>query len=296
MRKTTLAVLVSMLFALTLPVLAFASDPGSAIVRATSVTDDFTSLGYKEPGDTEILPYWWVINNGDNPDPAALGQFYSEYGTQSRIWVVDGEFVRLQMDPSPTWSGGYVGTELSERQTLYAAELPGVWLPTPGHPVTLDVTMRYSPGFSPDGMGTQVGSAGLWFWNSPVAPTGQYPTKALGFNWASAPSGANFTGLGASVFGAGYNPYFERVRGLDMQAWNDWQIEWGANEDGTQYARFYINGVLVGSTTIAMPFPALSTTIWHDNQFQRGRSPFVLFQEIQSSQWIDIDYVKIEQH
>lgn len=269
------------------------------IVDPGYVYDEFKKLGIKQPGDTDDDPYWWVINNGGG------AQFYDNCGTSS---CATGEkeqslkYARLQLlhDTAPVWDEqNYLAAEISEYRTLYSSQVPGRWLPTSGHPVTISTNVRFSPNYQQNGTDGAVGTAGMWLWNSYPDAQSYAPLYAFGFNWTENGSAGNFSGLQMSVLQNSIPVYSQPINlSLNMAAWHVWLVTWSVNSAGAQSIQWRVDGTLVGQTTLAEPFNALSLTFWNDNQFPtfvEGGDYAVIMHNPASTQNFDIDWVEISQ-
>jgi hypothetical protein len=270
------------------------------IVDPGYVYDEFKKLDFKAIGDTGDSPYWWVINNGDNVQTYAnCGDATCATGEKEQSL----KYARLQLlhDATPAvWDGlEYNGVEISEYRTMYSSALPGRWLPTYGHPVTVTAVVRFSSNYLQNGTGGAVGSTGLWLWNSYPDPVQYVPVKAFGFNWAESGAAGMLGGLQMSAFQDSYPIYNQApTLSLNMAAWHTWSFVWSANTAGAQSVTWSVDGVTTGQTALEAPFPALSLAIWNDNQyptFLEGGQYAVVYHNPSSVQNFDIDSIEISQ-
>lgn len=298
----------SLLFLLFLP-LQIIAPPLSAtaasmekhtVVNPGYVYDDFKKVDIKSPGGSGSDPYWWVINNGDN---------IQTYDNCADASCITGEkeqslkYARLQLihDTTPAvWVGTeYNGTEISEYRTMYSSALPGRWLPTYGHPVTVTAIVRFSSNYAQDGTGGAVGSAGIWLWNSYPDPVQYAPVNAFGFNWDENGTAGGYNGLQMTALQDTVPFYIQPLAiSLDMTAWHTWSFTWSANASAAQSITWSLDGVTTGQTTLATSYPALSLTIWNDNQFPTflGNGQFaVIYHNPVAPQNFDVDSVEISQ-
>ena len=204
-------------------------------------------------------------------------------------------------DSTPAvWDGTeYNGTEISEYRTLYSSALPGRWLPSYGHPVTISAVVRFSSNYLPNGTGGAVGSAGRWLWNSYPDPVQYAPITAFGFNWVEHGAAGGMDGLQMTAIQNSYPVYSQALpTSLDMTAWHTWSFTWSVDASAVQSISWSVDGVTVGQTTLAAPYPALSLTFWNDNQFptflENGQYG-VVYHNPTAVQNFDIDSVDISQ-
>lgn len=277
-------------------ILAISLPVEATVVGINSVFDTFDEVIVKDPGDTDLDPYWWIIQNGD------LGQYYALCGDASCTSALSENgttFARLQLQPDAT-PGNLTISEISELRTGYSSG-QGVWLPTPDHPVIATARVRFSPNYVEDGSGEAVGSAGFWLYNSYIDFPNQtlQPIKALGLAWGEAGSGAgDFDGLHVMVLRDNVAVYNKTVRpAVDMSDWMTWQMKWSAGANGKQDIRFWVDDKPVGHVVLHDPLPALSLTFWIDNQFVQDLSDPLSaeFHNPAADQYFDIDSVEIYQ-
>jgi hypothetical protein len=296
MKKITSAVITF----LTIGLLFSSAKPAQA---ANFFEGFFPPLTFKQPGDPQ-RPGLWFINDGDFHDGSY--QYYSHCGDSScirskREGVLDW-YLSATMFPDNT-PGNYVNMEASELQTgyVYGDGLENTH-PTPGHPVNLIAKLRCS-GCNLDGSGGQVGSWGLWQWNSyPEAnPDGSFtlhPITSLGFGWGQ--QGGIFpAGLTMNIFRDSLPILLQPVvsPGLNLQEWHTYRVKWSQNIAGIESVTFYIDGNIVGSSIIPGGMPALSETFWHDNQLPTGFDEFgnliVTFMNPSVPQSVDVDFISV---
>ena len=268
----------------------------ATVVGADSVFDTFDEVVVKDPGDTDLVPYWWIIQNGD------AGQYYALCSDASCTEALSESvttFARLHLWPDAT-PGNMTISEISELRTGYSYG-QGVWLPTPDHPIIATARVRFSPNYLEDGSGEAVGSAGFWLYNSYIDFPNQtlQPIKALGFAWGEAGSGGgDFEGLHVMVLRDNAAAYNKTVRpAVDMSEWMTWEMKWSASANGKQDIRFWVDGKPVGHVVLHEPLPALSLTFWIDNQFVADLSDPLSaeFHNPTADQYFDIDSVEIHQ-
>ncbi len=279
------------------------------IARAASFFEDFSPpLRFKQPGDPQ-RPGLWYINLGDFHQGSF--QYYKHCGDSSCIEQGNDEagtkYLNMIMyhDETP---GNYVNMEASELQTGYAfGQGYEDTHPTVGGPVTVTAKMRCSS-CNLDGTGGQIGSWGLWEWNSypevqaDGAFGGGHPITSIGFGWQQA-GGLFPGGLNIEVFKDNIPYYFVPLSfvlpSLDLTQWHTYSFTWSADSAGVESVNYYIDGNLVGLTTIPVSMPALSQTIWHDNQLVTGfdatGKPITTFVNPNIPQAVDIDYVTVSQ-
>ncbi len=285
----SVAIAVVMMFAMGMVVRA-------TVVDASSVFDSFDEVVVKDPGDTDLDPYWWIIQNGD------LGQYYALCGDASCTAALNENgttFARLQLQPDAT-PGDLIVSEISELRTGYSYG-QGRWLPTPDHPVIATARVRFSSNYLEDGSGGAIGTAGFWLYNSYIDFPNQtlQPVTALGFSWCEEGAGdGELEGLRAMVLHDGVSVYNKTVRpAVDMSEWMTWKMEWSASQNGKQDIRFWVNDKPVGHVVLHDPLPILSITFWADNQFALDPSdPFLIeFHNPPTNQHFDIDSVDVHQ-
>lgn len=274
--------------------------PSHTVVQPGYVYDEFKKIEIKAPTDGDNDPYWWIINNGDG------AQTYANCADATCVTAENEgslKFARLQLNHDTTpavWDGSeYNGTEISEYRTMYSSTLPGRWLPTFGHPVSISARVRFSPNYAPDGSGGAVGSAGLWLWNSYPATPDYAPANAFGFNWSESGAAGGLGGLQVTALQATIPVYSQPVgQDLDLSDWHTWSFTWSADAGGAQSLEWGLDGASVGQTQLAEPFQALSLTFWNDNQFptflENGQYS-VVFHNPSAEQEFDIDWVEIDQ-
>jgi hypothetical protein len=237
--------------------LALVAMPAAAGGQPDIVFDNFDVVQIKQPDNTGDDPYWWIIQNGGE----------QQYYATEKVGKTTFARLRLFHDTTP---GDYVSSEISEMRTGYSYGLPARWLPVVGHPVVAVARVRFSPNYHQDGSGGAVGSAGFWLWNSYVDLVTQtmHPVTSLGFSWAEQGSVGGYSGLGMSVVQDTYPVYVQPVtRTVRMNDWMLWTMVWSVDSAGAQSVRYWIDGHLVGETTLDSPLPALSITLWNDNQY-----------------------------
>ncbi|HSD85601.1 MAG TPA: hypothetical protein VLG46_17195 [Anaerolineae bacterium] len=287
----SVAVVIALLLALSLPV-------GATVVGANSVFDTFNEVVVKDPSDTDLDPYWWIIQNGE------AGQFYQLCSDDSVACTQAEEengttFARLRLWPDAT-PGHFICSEISELRTGYSYG-QGVWLPTPDHPVIATARVRFSPNYLEDGSGGAVGTAGFWLYNSYIDFPNMtlQPMTALGFAWGEeGSSGGDFEGLRVMVLRDSVSLYQKTIRpAVDMSAWLTWKMKWSAGSNGKQDVRFWVDDKPVGHVILHDPLPALSLTFWIDNQFalELSNPPLVEYHNPITDQYFDIDSVEIHQ-
>lgn len=275
-------------------------DPSSTIVEAGYVLDDFSKLHIKKPDHSTEDLYWWIINNG------AGQQYYNNHGNASSIKASNAgadEFARLEIEhdaANEPWDGAeYIGTEISEYQTMYSAALPGRWLPTLDHPVIITAQVRFSANYLADGSGGAVGSAGMWMWNSYPDPQTYVPIQAFGFQWLQQGSVGGMDGLQLTAAQDSYPIYSQLISPtLDLTAWHTWSLEWAETATGEQTLAWRLDGELLGETTLTYPYAALSLTLWNDNQhpvLTETGDMIIVFSNPAAAQDFDINWVEIYQ-
>ena len=273
---------------------------GATQVSADRVLDEFKKIEFKQFGDTDEDPYWWIINNGDQ------GQHYEGCSDAACVLAEKGPggntdekekfYARLQLLPDQT-PGFYTGAEISEAQTGYAYGQPAKWYPSVGHPVTATTRVRFSGNYHQDGGGGAVGSAGFWLWNSPADFINLefHPATALGFIWVEDEALIG-DGLRMIVLQDDDYSHNEPVTiPLDLTQWTDWKIIWSVDENEQQTLQFFIDDTLVGQTTLTTPLPALSITLWNDNQYPAllNGEYTIEYHPASATQNFDIAYVEV---
>ena len=282
------------------------------IVLAASFVENFDPpLKFKQPGDQQ-RPGLWLINDGDFHQGSF--QYYKRCGDSScinreeeEINHVTNNFLRTTMyhDETP---GNYVNMEASELQTGYVfGQGYEDAHPTPGNPVTLTARMRCSR-CNFGGSGEQIGSWGLWLWNSypEIQPDGTFggnnPVNSIGFAWAQN-GGVLPGGLNIAVFKDNIPVYFVplafTVSPIDLTQWHTYSFTWSTDALGTETVTYFIDGNQVGFTTIPGGMVPLSETIWHDNQlvtgFDQNGKPISVFLNPAVPQSVDVDFVSVSQ-
>lgn len=301
-KKVILASSPLFLFALAVPV----------IVLAASFFEGFNPpLKFKQPGDPQ-RPGLWLINDGDFHNGSF--QYYKHCGDSScidrgeeELGNVTNNFLRMTMyhDATP---GNYVNMEASELQTGYSfGQGFEDTHPTVGSSVTLEARMRCSR-CDFYGNGGQVGSWGLWEWNSyPVIQTdgtfgGGNPINSIGFGWAQA-GNVIPGGLNIEVFQNNIPVYFIPLAyfmaPIDLTQWHTYKFTWSVSSGGLESVSYFIDGNQVGQTDIPGGMPSLSETIWHDNQlvtgFDQNGRPVTSLINPDVPQSVDVDYVTVSQ-
>lgn len=274
-----------------LTVFGRSASPGKGARRKLS--DDFGSIR-PQPGGP-----WYVINWGseDGQPRRWEGQ---NYGSDSCVRAVRGggdSFARLEVSP-PDTSGFYANAELAERRTGYASGEPGVWKPSPGHPVELETRVRWSPNHDASGGGGAQGSSGVWFWNSPVdmAAEDYADIQAFGLSWTTQDS-AVLKGINVAVVRTTpYGPYpvwsAGPKRAVDLQEWNDFDVIWSEGGGGAQTVKFSLNGEALGTARLEQPFGALSLEIWSDNQVPTRTG--IDYRNPTAKQAFEVDRIEVE--
>ena len=267
------------------------------------VAEDFRKVVYKDPSDP-MRPGMWFINYGNNQQYYDKHGAYAAAGESSSITRgTEGttDFLRMQLTPDATFEGNYVDTEAAELRTGHSYGSPCADTdPTPGHPVQVTARMRCT--CSAGGADDQVGSWGLWLWNSyPDVPAATiHPITAMGVNWVQ--DGGYFPpGLAATVLQEDNPIYFQPVRtplGLDLRDWHVFRFVWRADGPVDQVT-FFVDDALVGTTVIpraVTPMGKLSLTIWHDNQVPSDPTAVPATEVVNPTmaQNLDVDYVRVD--
>ena len=283
-----------------------------AIVMAASLFEDFSPpLKFKQPGDPQ-RPGLWLINDGDFKNNSF--QYYKRCGDSScinrkeeEIDNVKTNYLSMVMyhDETP---GNYVNMEASELQTGYVfGQGYEDTRPEPGRPVTVSTRMRCSS-CNFDGSGDQIGSWGLWLWNSypEIQPDGTFggnnPVNSIGFAWAQT-GGVLPGGLSINIFKDNVPVYFVPLSyfmpPINLRDWHDYSFTWSIDSSNIESVAYYIDGALVGQTNIPGNMPALSQTIWHDNQlvtgFDQNGKPVSTLINPEIPQTLEIDFVSVSQ-
>ena len=283
-----------------------------AIVLAANFFEDFSPpLKFKQPGDPQ-RPGLWLINDGDFKNGSF--QYYKRCGDSScisrkeeEIGHVNYNYLSMGMHHDET-PGNYVNMEASELQTGYVfGQGYEDTHPAVGNPVTLTARMRCS-NCNLDGSGGQIGSWGLWLWNSypEIQPDGTFgggnPINSMGFAWAQQ-GGLLPGGLNIAVFKDNVPVYFVPLAftlpPLDLKQWHTYSFTWSVDEAGLESVVYYLDGIQVGQTTIPGGMPFLSETIWHDNQlvigFDQNGRPITTLVNPAVPQAVDTDFVTVSQ-
>jgi hypothetical protein len=303
-RRSVVRVGIALLgLALLLPTSAGAVPPGSGgvVCGPPGVADDFHRVTYKRPGDP-MRPGMWFINYGNEQQYYANNGAYAASGESSSITrATEGttDFLRMQLVPDATFEGKYVDTEASELRTGHSYGSPCADTePTPGRPVQVTARMRCT--CSADGADDQVGSWGLWLWNSyPDVPNATiHPITAMGLNWVQ--DGSYFPpGLAATVLNEDNPLYFQPARlPIDLRAWHVYRFVWQTHGPADQVT-FFVDNTLVGTAVIpraVTPMGKLSLTIWHDNQVPSDPTAFPATEVVNptGAQNLDVDYVRVD--
>jgi len=269
---------------------------------ANFIDSFFPPLTFKQPGNPQ-RPGLWFINDGDLHNGSY--QYYSNCGDSSCIrskregllnWYLS---TTMFHDKTP---GNYVNMEASELQTGYAyGKGYENTHPTAGYPVVTTGRIRCFS-CNPDGSGGQVGSWGLWQWNSypQVQADGSFiinPINSLGFSWLQ--QGGIFPGLQMSVLQDGYPVYLQAVNvpGLNLKQWHNYKVVWAKSTGSDETVTFYIDGTNVGNTVIAGGMPSLSETFWHDNQlatgFDQNGNLITTFMNPTTTQSVDVNFISV---
>jgi hypothetical protein len=293
MTKKALFILTGFLF------LVFAAP----VVASSGFFEGFNHLVFKQPGDPQ-RPGLWLINDGDVH--GGTPQYYQPCGDSSCIKSKHQgpiEYMSSEMyhDSTP---GNYVNMEASELQSGFAyGQGYENTHPIPGHPVTVSAKMRCS-GCNLDGTGGQVGSWGLWEWNSypELQPSGSFtfhPATALGFGWVQS-GGLLPGGLSMEIFQNNIPLFFQPVvvpGGINLRDWHTYKFVWSRSVAGTDTVKFYIDGDLLGTAPLPVAMPDLSETFWHDNEVPVGIDAFgnyVLdFKNPDTTQKVDVDFISV---
>jgi hypothetical protein len=186
---------------------------------------------------------------------------------------------------------------------VYRSRADYAWRP----PVRAEVRMRLS-------RTDKRGSAGFWFWNNAFplwAEAADFrPLTWMGFQHISPSSRMDFTGIDpryrASVVRSTWGgllkmfglPVAGRLQvvevGLDTLAdwtqWHTYAIEWE-----TDQIRLFVDGNAVLQSPASIHGP-LALVLWIDNNWATvsGRHFSVKSEAIETPQWLDIDYIRIE--
>ncbi len=264
--------------------------------KGNTVFDNFNTLAIKQPGDTDNDPYWWVIMNGN------YGQeYYASCGEASCATAErqgSTTFARLRLFHDNATPGDYLGSEVSELRTGYAYGQPARWLPTPNHPVVATARARFSSNYHSDGSGGAVGTAGFILWNSPVDIPNQtyHPATFVGFNWMEQ-EGVGIPGFRACVMQETVPVYCEPVS-HSLGQWMQLSFIWSVNSSGKQSVRFLVDSTVVAQTELDTPLPALSITMWNDNQYPtilEDGTFAVGYHNPSGDQAFDVDFVTVAQ-
>ncbi len=161
---------------------------------------------------------------------------------------------------------------ISELRTYEVTDAPGIWSPTPGHPIVFDTVARWSNNYNASGSGDAVGTAGIVLWNSPYEPgdtgNGLAREAFLGFTWTGKGTLSGFLeGLKTSIVYNGFPiitdaPLFP----VDMNNWAHYKIVWSVNSANVQSVKFLINNQLVAEHVLPVNLTPLSVQMWSDNQ------------------------------
>ena len=280
--------------------------PGRAdevVCGPTGLAEDFHEVVYKNPSDPQ-RPGMWFINFGNGQQYYDDQGSYAERGESSSITgQIEGttDYLRMSLEPDPT-PGDYVDVEASELRTGHSYGSPCAdTYPTPGHPVQVTARMRCTT-CKADGSGGQVGTWGLWLWNSyPDVPAETiHPITSIGFNWIQ--EGGYFPpGLAVSVLNETNPLYYQPVRlpvGIDLGEWHVYRFVWRADSE-VELVTFFIDDAMVGVAPIARPVTPmgeLSLTIWHDNQVPIDPTAFPATEIMNPTapQHLDVDYVRVD--
>lgn len=271
---------------------------GRTAARA-GVDEQRLSDGFKTIRQQPAGP-WYVINWGSEGGQPQRWEG-RECGSDSCVRALSrggDRFARLSVTPSES-PGFYVNAELAERSTGYAADEPGTWEPSPGHPILLEAEVRWSPNHEVDGGGGAQGSSGIWLWNSPVDlyAQGYADFQAIGLSWTSEGS-AVLEGVEASVVRTtpyGPLPVWSSAprRPVDLQEWNEFGMLWSEDRSGRQTVRFSLNGESLGKASLEEPFGALSLELWSDNQVPTAQG--IEYRNPTSEQAFDVDRIEVKQ-
>lgn len=273
---------------------------GATQVGPNRVFDEFKKIEFKQFGNTGDDPYWWIINNGDQ------GQHYDGCSDAACVLAEKGPggntnekekfYARLQLLPDQT-PGFYTGAEISEVKTGYTYGQPAKWLPTLDNPVTATARVRFSDNYHQDGSGGAVGTAGFWLWNSPADFFNQefHPATSIGFIWLEDEA---IIGDGLRIVVLQDDIYLHNepvTLSLDMTQWIQWDMIWSVDENDQQTVQFFVNDELVSQSTSSTPLPALSITLWNDNQYPTfSNGEFVIEDHPASeTQNFDVAYVEV---
>jgi len=297
--------------------------------------DNFSSFTYGTPGWMDFTggpsnfaflantsTWWTTLNDGNayrfynvpcskvtRPDNTVIGS-----GDQCLINVTneDGHFMRFNLNPRIPEDNGYDDIALTDQADGFSYNQPHRWLPTVGHPVVFDTTMRWADVYKADGSGGFIGSSGVYLWNAPVDYAGGsfHGVRALGFDLFSNHSSAGdpgVVGFGASVDSTpepptgAYTPdMLQKFRdtSVNVNEWNHLRMEWSVDESGTQSVKFSVNGKVIGQTTLAQAFPSLEIEFWNDNYVllpAGGGAFYPGFEPVPATQNVDVSFARIQQ-
>jgi hypothetical protein len=236
-----------------------------------SVRDDFKKE-FVTPDANLPQDYWWRTLKAQGATGFEVNENVdcSNSACLTREQVGDERYAKFSLSPQQ-YPGNIAVSDLTEERNGYSYNTVHRWSPTVNHPVTVTAEMKYSEGYKSDGSGDAVGSSPFWLWNNPLGPTGYIaPIKSMGFNWTDGQTfGGFYKGFKATVVDNSFSPFPIYTVDLPQVNMNDWftaTFIWSVNPSGVQSVDFYVNGTQVGTTTVPVAFPALTTELSVDNQ------------------------------